>query len=945
MAQVDGTIYINTAIETDGFTAGGKEVEAATRRMAKSVSGIGASAKIALQKQTDAFIKQNQAYAQQAQKFKELKQKQAELANQKIETEEYKTLSVEAEKLNAEMDSIIEKQKDLISLGFSEDEAYKAVASDIDRIGAALEKNIEKKRQMEESGTAYVTPDTLAIDQKVLIDEQKLEQMHTALGTSYEALKAKTQSYNDTTNQATNIVNSLKKSMSNVLSILKKGAVAVIRLSKATNKSNDSLGINLKRILKYAFGIRSLFVLFNRLRSAAVEGFQNLAQASGPTNSSISSLISSLTQLKNSFATAFAPVLNVAAPILTTFINMISKAVTYVGMFIATLTGQKSFTKAIGVQQDYANSLNNTAGAAENAAEAQDDYLSGLDEVNRFQTNNSGNAGGGGGGDLSPEDMFETVPIKNSIANMVQKIKDLIKGEDWEGLGSYLADGINRGLQKVYDAINWNNVGPKITYFVIAFARTFNSLVDNLDWNLLGQTIGAGINTIVNSLNLLIEGINWINLGKSFAMSFMGIIDEVNWENLGKLIGNKFMIAWKVFYGFVTNLDYTDIGLALSNLINGLIEKIDLGIVFSSLSVFAVALLEMLSTAIQNTDWTAVGIQIADALRAIDWLGIASGLFDVGLQLVSGLLEAFRELPMPVQIAASAIAVFFSTFKTLSIISKIIKSAKEFGIVLKLLISPVGIAVAAIAGIIAILVLLITHWDDVKATMEKFTQWLSGVFTHDWTEEFGILGEGLNVFFRNVSNIFESVKKIFGGVIQFITGAFSGNWTQAWEGIKQIFSGIWDGFAAIVKSPINAIIGFFNGLISSAAATVNMIAKMFNNLRVDIPDWVPGIGGKTLGFNIPTWTPGRVPYLATGAVIPPNAPFMAVLGDQRKGNNIEAPEDLLRKIVREESGQNKRYGGNYQFTAQINRRTIFDEIIAEAKLRQTVSGINPFELV
>lgn len=66
---------------------------------------------------------------------------------------------------------------------------------------------------------------------------------------------------------------------------------------------------------------------------------------------------------------------------------------------------------------------------------------------------------------------------------------------------------------------------------------------------------------------------------------------------------------------------------------------------------------------------------------------------------------------------------------------------------------------------------------------------------------------------------------------------------------------------------------------------------------------------------------------------------MAVLGDQRKGNNIEAPEDLLRKIVREESGQNKRYGCNYQFTAQINRRTIFDEIIAEAKLRQTVSGI------
>ena len=86
-----------------------------------------------------------------------------------------------------------------------------------------------------------------------------------------------------------------------------------------------------------------------------------------------------------------------------------------------------------------------------------------------------------------------------------------------------------------------------------------------------------------------------------------------------------------------------------------------------------------------------------------------------------------------------------------------------------------------------------------------------------------------------------------------------------------------------------------------------------------------------------------VPYLAKGAVIPPRSEFLAVLGDQKQGNNIETPEALLRKIVREESG-GQQGSGNYRFTAQINRRTVFDEIIEEAKLRQNTSGRNPFEL-
>lgn len=122
---------------------------------------------------------------------------------------------------------------------------------------------------------------------------------------------------------------------------------------------------------------------------------------------------------------------------------------------------------------------------------------------------NGSGSGGGGGLDLSPSEMFETVKVDGPLADFAKKLREAFLAEDWEGLGEILADGVNTGLQKLYDAINWKNVGPKITYFCNAFTTTFNSLVDNINWDLMGRTVGAGINSIINTLNLLITGIDW----------------------------------------------------------------------------------------------------------------------------------------------------------------------------------------------------------------------------------------------------------------------------------------------------------------------------------------------------------------------------------------------------------------------------------------------------
>lgn len=121
-------------------------------------------------------------------------------------------------------------------------------------------------------------------------------------------------------------------------------------------------------------------------------------------------------------------------------------------------------------------------------------------------------------------------------------------------------------------------------------------------------------------------------------------------------------------------------------------------------------------------------------------------------------------------------------------------------------------------------------------------------------------------------------------------------------------------------------------------------ANALNSMSISLPHWLEKLTGfSSVGFNVGYWSAPMVPYLAQGAVIPPNKEFMAVLGDQKSGNNIEAPESLIRRIVREESGNGK--GSTYNVTAQVNRRTLFDLVLEEGKVRRTVTGRNPFETV
>lgn len=162
--------------------------------------------------------------------------------------------------------------------------------------------------------------------------------------------------------------------------------------------------------------------------------------------------------------------------------------------------------------------------------------------------------------------------------------------------------------------------------------------------------------------------------------------------------------------------------------------------------------------------------------------------------------------------------------------------------------------------------------------------------------------------FRDMMNIVEpiiagfidcanGIITILKGIVQFITGVFTGNWSKAWSGIKNIFKGAFDTMAASAKAPLNVIIALFENLVNRIGSGINKLIRGFNSIKWNVPDWVPGIGGKSLGFNISQIPTIKLPRLAQGGWVAANNPQLAIVGDNTREGEIVSPESKIREQV------------------------------------------------
>ncbi len=212
------------------------------------------------------------------------------------------------------------------------------------------------------------------------------------------------------------------------------------------------------------------------------------------------------------------------------------------------------------------------------------------------------------------------------------------------------------------------------------------------------------------------------------------------------------------------------------------------------------------------------------------------------LRSIGNWISENPELAQKILLAAGAIAVVNGVMGDFNILGG--AAVKMMGG----LTNPIGIVGAAMKTLGAALVLLITNWDGVKLAASK---------------------------------AWESVRSVWGGAAQWVAA--------------NVLTPLSYGF----KDTVNGIIGFLNTLIAGVVGGINGIISVINKLSFTVPDWVPGVGGKELGFSLKPVSTPQIPYLAQGAVLPANNPFLAVLGDQKRGVNVEAPLDTIKQALAE----------------------------------------------
>lgn len=424
------------------------------------------------------------------------------------------------------------------------------------------------------------------------------------------------------------------------------------------------------------------------------------------------------------------------------------------------------------------------------------------------------------------------------------------------------------------------------------FANQIKDMIAKQDFRGVGDLVAQKMNAAIGAWDGAGAGKKLSDGIKSALDTAIGFLQGTDWQNMGRQVAN-----------FITAIDWSGITNRLFEGLGSVLGGIA-GFIWGLISdAWANVVTWWRDVAMEDGQFTMEGLLngIWEGIKNIGkWIydnifqpfvdgfckafGIHSPstvLYDLGLNIVQGLINAVKSIPQKAK--------------------QIFESARN----------------------------------SIKTVLNSISSFLGTTFKTDWSKKLGALGDPLNALLTNIKNVWNGIKTTFNGIITFVKGVFTGDWKKAWTGVKTAFSGVFTTLKSVAKAPLNSIVGLINGLITA----LNSMIRGLNKIKVNIPSWVPGLGGKSIGFNIPQIS--KVPYLATGAVIPPNAPFTAVLGDQRHGTNLEAPESLIRQIVREESG---RGGGSWTFTAQINRRTLFREMIEEAKLQQARTGKDPFAL-
>ena len=985
--QYDGSIRIGTGIDEKGFKAGSKELEAGARSLAKSVSdSLGEGAKIALQKQTDAFVKLNQQYAAQEQKVKEIAARLHDVQRQKVETAEFKELSKDLDKAKTSLDRLYDRRDAYVELGKKVPPKLDLDISDAERKIRLLEGDI---KELKLTNKAYVPVDTSKVQQELAAAEQKQMQLYTALQTSADAISQKTseriakediarekiaaeaaeeerldkirvnavatndqiiakverlrqleqeiadlkaaertEGYADYDNRIQEAArlrqdireynNELTKTPEKFEKMRASAKKAFDAVSSGAKKSDVSLSKGFKTILKYGFGIRSLYVLFNKIRSGITKGFKNLMGYSDSFANSVQSVKNSMGTLGNQIAAAFSPIVQMVIPWINSLIHALTKAIAQVSQFFAILGGKSTFTRAVAIQDKYNKALGGTAAAAKKAFGA----LARFDDLDVMQKQED--ASGGGAETTLPKNMFEEVPVDkkalswlDSIISRVKELKDIFAQGFWDGLGDweYRWEDIKNSISSIKD----NLVNIWTDPAVVSAADRWAQSVAYMLGSIVGSLASIGITIATNLLGGIAKYLEQ-NKGriKEYLVSMFDIKAEIN-----QMFSELFRSIAYVFEAFASEQ-----GQQLTANIIGIFSSAFMGITEIASKLARDILNIFIQPFVDNKE------EFRTALEG--FIGVLS---EVAGTIKNGIDQTFAKLnevydahfkPFFDSVAngLSQLVGKFLSFWNGSIQPILDAWAAKFDEVWTAHIQPMINNFIDLLGQAADFLKEI--WENI---LMPFIQWIIDNVLPVILPIIDGVVDGIMTAVGYIADSISGVIDIFSGLLTFLSGVFTGDWEKAWSGITKIM----DGVKNTIKGIINAILGAVESMANGVVRAINKMIEALNSINFSIPDWVPGsLGGKSFGLNLSTIPEVSIPRLATGAVIRGGNPFMAILGDQPAGKtNIEAPLSTIEQAVENvmsRQGYNREsvpVNINLNYNGETFARLLISDILSE----------------
>ena len=797
--HADGSIVVDTEIDAQGFKAGSSELQRAIKSLNTKIEALGPTFQKALSGNASAISTFDAKAAALESTISDIEAKMESLGGKRVPTEHYQWLTTEIEKAKNELMKLDEKQVKMEATGVKQNSrAWQSLQYDIDLAKRKIAEYEGEQASMRSDGTAFQMGSSTA----------EYSQLESALASAKDRLaemQGQAEAARGSTSRLAQIGNTIKSVFGKIGAVGKKAFTGFVngvkngisKLKQFSKSSGGCMGA-ISKLGKKLTGLGSMLkrMALRKVMSAIItavkDGFNNLAQYSSQTNADMSALKSSLTQLKNSFAAAFAPILTVVTPILTKLIGYLSTALTYIGKLFAALSGAKTFTKATAVQEDYAASLSGTGKAAKDAQK----QLAGFDELNVL-SDSSSDSGGGGAGSVDPSEMFEEVPIESSITDFIGSLKEAFKNGDYAGIGEIIGNGINTAVQKVNDFIRWDNVGSKITAGIKGVAQGFNALVDTVDWKLIGDTCAQGFNTAINTIFLVLTEFDWPGLAAGLAQYLNGIVSGIDWGKLGTTLSTGLSTAIATLRSAITTFDWASLGKGIADALDNIDWVGLLSDLAGGISDILKAALDLLIGFAENLDWGKLGRDLWNGLIGIitniDWSGIISKAFRLlGAALggcVALIVEFCKELWESLKAGFESTKSYFN------------KYIEEAG----------GNVVQGIWNGIVNALKNVGNW-IVENIWNPFIEGFKNAFgIHSPSTKMAEMGnyivEGL---LNGIKNVWHTITDFFSGALDGIKNTISTAWTNikngastAWTNIKSTLSTAWDGIKTTASTKWN----------------------------------------------------------------------------------------------------------------------------------------------